>query len=227
MRKILIVLLSLAFLISACLPGESAAEVEARVMTSVAETIAAQGQIGTSVALTVAAQQPSATATRTPTNTPLGTFTPFATITPFTPASGGGGGSGGSGGSGTGGSGSGGAGAPQYDCALVFQKPPDGTLYKPGDTFDIVWTLKNVGTKTIPAGYPFQFIGGDDFSSTGNLTLGHDVPKNETFTFRLDAFAPQVYGREKVQFTMQWALIVEGNKICKPYIAIFVQRPGN
>jgi len=222
MRSILILALLAVLLLPACAPSVSPAEVEARVRASVAETVAAQA------AATAAAAAPQGAApspTLVASSTPFPTFTPFATVTPFTPVASGGSSGGSSGGTG-GDTGSGGAGAPRYDCALVYQKPADGTLYKPGDTFDVVWTLKNIGTKKILAGYPFQYIGGDDFSATGNLVLWKEVPVGETVTFRLDAFAPQVTGREKVQFTMQWALIVEGDKICKPYVAIFVQKPG-
>jgi hypothetical protein len=223
MRTITLILTTTSLILAGCAPTASTQDVGELVMTSVAETLAAQGAIATSVAATVAAQRPAVTATLAATGTPFPTFTPLATVTRSAAS----GGSGGSGGSGSGGTGSGGAGAPRYDCAVVAQRPGDGTLFKPGDFFDVVWTLKNVGTKPIPAGSYFQLLDTyEDFSSTGNWALVREIAPNDTFDLRIDAFAPAVTGREKVQFTMQWALTVEGTKICKPFVAIFVQRPG-
>ena len=218
-------LLALAVFIGACAPAESPQEVEGRILTSVAQTIAAQDQMGTFVAQTVAAQNPTETsipmATWGPSPTPLPTFTPLSTSTPFVPS----GSSGGSSSGGSGDTGSGGAGAPKYDCALVNQKPHDGTLFKPGDSFDVVWTIKNTGAKKILGGYPFQYVAGTDMSPTPDLVLGSDLAVGATTSFRIEVIAPAVEGNEEKIFWMQWALIVEGDKICKPYIGIRVQRP--
>jgi hypothetical protein len=232
--RAMMILLTLALFLGACLPAasgqpaaqpqqntQSQAEIQAQINTSVAQTIEAQNQVGTFVAQTMQAQA-SPTSTATPFAIP--TFTPFVVPSATSrPVSGGGGGTGG--GTYYGGNGSGGAGSPQYDCAVVAQKPNDGDrIWKPGDEFDVEWTLKNTGTKTIAAGYPFMYIGGDDISPTGTLVSGAAVEPGDLFAFRIEVIAPQVQGLDKQQFTMQWAFIVEGNKICKPYIAIFVQR---
>lgn len=232
--KVFFVLLTLALLLGACLPAAQqpaqqqaqnpVIDVQAQINTSVAQTVEAQGQISTFVAQTMEAQ-----ATPLPSATPIPTFTPFtlatATITPWMGGGAGGGGGGGGWSGGGGGSGSGGPGSPQYDCSLVNQKPRDGDrIYRPGDSFDVEWTLENTGTKTIKAGYPFMYYKGDMISPTGTLVLDHDVKPHGEFTFRIEVVAPQVQGLDKQQFTMQWVFIVEGNKICTPYIAIFVQR---
>jgi hypothetical protein len=62
-------------------------------------------------------------------------------------------------------------------------------------------------------------------SPTPNLVLGSDLAVGATASFRIEVIAPQVYGNDEEIFWMQWALIVEGDKICKPYIGIRVQRP--
>jgi hypothetical protein len=232
--KAIFVLLTLALLLGACLPGQQPAQqvqntqpslidVQAQISTSVAQTIEAQNQIGTFVAQTVEAQpSPIPTATLIP------TFTPFAlttvTITPWA-GGGAGGGGGGSGGGGGGSSGSGGPGSPQYDCDVVAQKPRDGDrIWRPGTSFDVVWTLKNTGTKKIPADAYFVYRDYTNFSPTPGFVIGHTVAPGDTFSVRVEAVAPSVSGTDKEQFTMRWMLVVLGNKICNPYIGIFVQR---
>lgn len=195
-------------------------DVQSQIGTSVALTIEAQNQIGTLVAQTMEAQ---ATPTAAPSATLIPTITPFtlatATNTPW--ASGGiGGGSGGGGGGSTGPSNNG-----PYDCSVVRQKPYDGDrIWAPGSSFDVVWTIKNVGTKKIPADAYFTYIGGEAMSPTGGFMIGSEVPVGEKIDLRVEVTAPNVSGTEKEQFTMQWALIVAGVKICRPYIAIFVQK---
>ncbi len=229
-NKAIMILLAVALTLSACLPAaqetespqventQSLIDVQSQINTSVAQTIEAQNQIGTFVAQTIEAQ-----ATLTPSATPftIPTFTPFVISTATVRASGGGGGGGGSGG----GSGSGGSGSPQYDCALVNQKPRDGdTIYRPGDSFDVVWTLKNTGTKVLDSTTSLIYIGGTSMSPTAGFMLGYDVDPGDTFSVRIEVDAPAVTGLDKKQFTMQWAVVAKGVKICKPYIAIFVQK---
>jgi hypothetical protein len=226
MKKTLFIMTVLAVFLTACSPGQTPEEAQAQINTAVAAALATQQQLidqAVASTLTAVAQNVSSTPVG-PANTPLSfpTLTPvIPTITPFVinTLSGGGGGGSGSG------SGSSGAGAPQYDCALVSQKPRDGAaIYKPGDEFDVEWTLKNTGKKTIAAGYSFQYISGTNMSPTGMLVTETAIAPGESFTFRIEVIAPDVQGVDKQQFTMQWAFIVEGDKICKPYISIFVQK---
>ena len=225
------ILLTLALFLGACLPAAQQPEVkpvqntpagiidvQSQINTSVAQTVEAQGQISTFVAQTMEAQ-----ATPVPSVTPIPTFTPFtlATVTNTPWAGGGTGGSGGGGGGGSSGPSNTGA----YDCEITNTKPYDGDrIWRPGDSFDVTWTLKNVGTKKIPAGAYFTYIGGDVISGTPAFTLGYEVPLQKTFTVTIEVTVPQVSGLEKKQFTMQWALVFAGVKLCRPYIAIFVQK---
>ena len=99
-----------------------------------AATISAM-QTGTALA------QPSMTPTleTTPTDTPvIPTATPFviATATSFSTSGGGGGG---------------GSVKPKYACDVIRQRPYDNSTFKPGDGFDIKWTIVNTGR---PPGLP-------------------------------------------------------------------------
>jgi hypothetical protein len=226
------VFLTLAVFLGACLPAAQQTEapqvqntpggiidVQSQINTSVAQTIEAQNQIGTFVAQTVEAQ-----ASPTPLATPIPTFTPFVigTVT-NTPWAGGGSGGGGGGGSG------GGSGGPvnngAWDCAIVSQKPYDGDrIWKPGDSFDVEWTIKNNGTKELPADLSLVAIGGTDMSPTPSYMLGHVVRPGETFTFRIEVIAPRPDNLDRKQYVMQWAVVLAGTKLCRPYISIYVQR---
>ncbi|MDP2778277.1 MAG: hypothetical protein Q8O48_11605, partial [Anaerolineales bacterium] len=74
MRKTMFVLVTLALILTACLPGQSPVDMQSQVNTAVAQTLEARQQIEDSVAQTVAAQSllitPTAESTQPPTNTP-------------------------------------------------------------------------------------------------------------------------------------------------------------
>ncbi len=216
--------LALCLLVSACLPAESPEEINARIATSVVMTVAAQNQIGTSVALTVDAQRPimtSPTATLGATATPNPTLTPLPTATPFVSSSGGGGGSGGSSGSGGGSSST-----PRYACAWVGQKPNDGYKVNPEVSFDVVWTVKNTGTKPILVSESYLTrIGGDPISPTPNLFLASDLKPGKTVNFRIEVQSPVLYDNDEHIFITVWALVVNGTKLCKVDFGMRVQRP--
>jgi len=57
---------------------------------------------------------------------------------------------------------------------------PDGTIMKPGQTFDKTWLVENNGTCTWEAGFKFVFIGGEAMGGT-TLTLSEAVlPGSQT-----------------------------------------------
>jgi Ig-like domain from next to BRCA1 gene len=209
-------------LLAACAPGEvtpSPVDVEATVNAAVAQTMEAQGQIATSVALTVAAQA-AETAAAQPTATPvpaeplpLPTLTPILpTATPFTVASSGGGGGGGSGGSAS----------AEYSCDPDIRKRPfDNTEFHRKDTFDVIFTIKNTGTKTWDAGKDLVLLGNP--GSTLSIPTGFvvELPKMEPgdlFTVGpFDAQAPDDPGHYVVDFKLEGGF-------CYPYVAFNVVR---
>ncbi len=218
-------LFTLALFLGACFPVAQPAQqaqntpelidVQAQINTSVAQTMEAQNQIGTFVAQTVEAQ---ATPTFTATPFSIPTLTPFVIATSTTRPSGGGGGSSGS---------SGPVNNGPYDCELVNQKPRDGDrIWHPGEDFDVVWTIKNTGNKKLPIDTYITPIGGDPLSPTAGYLLGQEILPGKTFNIRIEVVAPEVFSLDKEQFTMNWAVIVLGSKLCRPYISIFVQNRG-
>ncbi|OGO23068.1 MAG: hypothetical protein A2Y54_04750 [Chloroflexi bacterium RBG_16_51_16] len=215
-------LLAFILFVSACAPSESPEEVEARIATSVAMTVAAQGQVGTSVAQTLTAQSTplaSPTSTLRVTSTPIQTFTPLPTATPFT-SSGGGGGGGGGGGSG------GSSSTTSYACAWVGQKPNDGYKVNPEVSFDVVWTVKNTGTKPILVSESYlSRTGGDPISNTPNLFLAENLKPGKTVNFRIEVQSPVLFDNDEHIFITVWSLIVNGTKLCKVDFGMRVQRP--
>jgi hypothetical protein len=187
----------------ACTQAPSVDQVQALVATRVAGTVAAQNQIGTAVALTVSAMAPAAAAaasstTAVPeaiTTTPVvSTLTPFGAPTKAARKK------------------------PDYACD-VKTRPYDRTAFKPGDAFDIKWTITNTGAKTWAAGKGLDYMSGPQLTSHGGVELPEMEP-GDTFSFSADANAPL----DKGFYVMSWK--VEGG-FCFPYVAIVSGRPGD
>lgn len=226
MKKSLLVIIILAALLAGCgAPGQSPEAIQAQVNTAVAQTLEVEDQIAKSVVLTVDAQVPLSTPTAevVPTATPITipTFTPVVpTVTPVAiiPPSGGG----------SGGSSSGGASSPKskiYSCAIVAEKPYDGASFRPGDSFDKSWTIKNTGSATWEAGWEFEYKGGEDMSPTGDFLIGQQVKPGGTITLVIEVDAPKITQKDSGKvFVMTWSLN-NGSHFCTPYVAIKVFTP--
>ncbi len=226
MKKSLLVIIILAALLAGCgAPAQSPEAIQAQVNTAVAQTLEVEDQIAKSVVLTVDAQVPLSTPTAevVPTATPITipTFTPVVpTVTPVAiiPPSGGGGG----------GSSSGGASSPKpkiYSCAIVGEKPADGASFRPGDSFDKTWTIKNTGSATWEAGWEFEYKGGEDMSPTGDFLIGQQVKPGGTITLVIEVDAPKITQKDSGKvFVMTWSLN-NGSHFCTPFVAIKVFTP--
>lgn len=171
--------------------------------------------IRTGVALTIAAEKAGAagalptlvpTETPTPTETPIqaATFTPFPTFTPFvipTLTQVGGGGV---------------VTQADYACNVFPTKPRDNTTFKPNDSFDVVWTIQNTGTKKWVTGLDLKYFSGPQMTMTTRYSLPEMKP-NESITVRFEAKAPA----EKGFHVMTWTI----DGFCYPYVAINVEKP--
>lgn len=209
MRKKLIILTSLIFLLAACLPSQSPEDLQRQVETAVAQTMQAQQQIEDSVAQTVQAQTsptPVESFTPTLTNTPTAfpTLTPVvATVTPITvPSSGGGGG--------------GVVVKAAYSCDILHQRPYDNSEIINGGDFDIKWTILNNGTKTWDPGVDVQYFSGPQMTSVTLIEIPVAMEPGDQYDIVLDATAPSEKGFQ----VMTW--VVQG-QYCYPYVAIIVK----
>jgi hypothetical protein len=146
------------------------------------------------------------TATQVPVDTPTivpPLDTPTAITLPTTAPSGGG-----SGGGTTSNSG--------YSCEGINRQPRDNTIFKPGDKFDIKWTIHNNGTKTMVAGLDLKYSNGDKLMADKIVELPELKPGAE-FSVNFDAVAPEKVGNYVMVY------MVEGG-LCFPYTAIVVEK---
>lgn len=194
--------LAVALLLAACAPAAATPTVDLtdiadRVYTSVAATVAA-GQTSTAAAL-------PPPATETPVPVEAATATPvIPTATPFVvPTS-------------TSYSNTGGGGVTRYKyaCDIIHQRPFDNSEFRPGDPFDIKWTIVNTGTATWPAGTDLKYFSGPKMTTAGIQELPEMEPGDQ-YSVVFDANAPA----EKGFHVMTW--IVQG-VYCYPYVAIIV-----
>lgn len=210
MRKTMFIMVALVFLVAACLPTQNTQELEARVNTAVAETMAVENQIANSVEQTVVAQEPLAsptaetvdaalTFTETPTSTPtpllIDTFTPFpvnptATKRAFVQAA--------------------------YACSVINRRPFDLSEYNRGADFDIKWTIVNSGTKPWVAGIDVKYVSGPKMATVNRVEIPVVMNPGDSYTIVMDAAAPNEKGRQ----VMTW--VVDG-PMCYPYVAITVK----
>ena len=200
-------IVALILLLSACVPAQPTQNPEIvanQVATSVALTVAAQN------AQTESAQSPTPVATNTtlPTQTsevpasptPIPPTVTVVTVLPPTTVSGGGGTTT----------------KREYACDIIRRRPLDNTVYRPGDTFDIKWTIVNTGTKTMIAGLDLHYNSGPQMTSRTRLELPELEPGDQ-YAVDFDAVAPTAEGHHVMTF------IVEGG-LCYPYVAIIVEK---
>ena len=210
-KRVLFFVMAVIFLLTACAPAASAptqdpALVQQLIQQSVALTVAAQSaQTTAAQAVVVASNTPLPTQTNSAAPSPtslIPTATPFV-IVPATnaPVSGGGGVV---------------TTKPLYACDIIHQRPFDDTTFKPGDTFDVKWTIVNTGTKTWRKGLDLKYLSGPKMTSTASIELPEMKPGDQ-FNVVLDGTAPLDKGTK----VMVW--VIEG-PICYPYVRIIVDK---
>jgi Ig-like domain from next to BRCA1 gene len=79
---------------------------------------------------------------------------------------------------------------------------PDGTTFKPGDTFVKTWKLKNTGTSTWGSGHSLIFVSGEQMGAPASIPLSTTVPPGETTDVSVSLTAPQSPG----SYFSFWAL---------------------
>lgn len=205
-KRIFFTALTVIFLLAACAPAPAATP----------NPVEIANQVATSVALTVASQNletqqaaPEVTETPIPTETPVvidtptlvPTATPFVIVPPTTVPSGGGGGV---------------AVQPDYACNAISRRPYDYQIFKPGDEFDVRWTIVNTGKKTMVKGLDLKFSAGTQFINVDRVELPELKP-GASYEVVFDAVAPNKEGKYIMTY------IVEGG-LCYPYAAIAVEK---
>lgn len=207
-KRILFFTLALTFLLAACAPAAetpNAVDIENQVATAVALTVASQN-LETQQAIPPATNTPLPTATEVVAASPtpiVPTATPFVIVPPTSaPVGGGGGGVTVS--------------KPDYACDSIHRKPYDNYVFRPGDTFDIKWTIVNTGTKTMRAGLDLKFVAGTLLANLDRVELPELKPGAQ-YAVDFDGKAPDKEGTYVMTFMVEDAL-------CYPYTVIKVER---
>lgn len=208
MPKKLLLLLTLALLLAACLPSQQpAVDVKEQVNTAVAGTMEVNEQIAQSVEETVSAQQqPEATLeseqagseannvilqtteTLTPNATPFGIVTNTPTNTPV---------------------------PLKYTCSVYKKKPKDNETFNTNQKFDVKFTVTNTGTRPWPKGIDFKYVSGTKLA-TARFEIPVALQPGQSYEISLDGQAPD----KKGFYVMTY--FVDG-PMCYGYIAINVK----
>jgi hypothetical protein len=199
-KQILSFLIAATFLIIACGFGQSennSEQFENLVVTSVAETL---------TAFPTSLPTPTDTPSPTPTEvvptiqfTAMPTFV-LPTSTPVNSAK------------------------TDYVCNVTDQKPFDDTEFRPGDSFDIKWTIVNTGAKKWENETYLEYQDGPEMTDKTQIELPNLKPGGK-YDVVLDATAPSEAGMQ----VMVWAVVGPGTIkdsvywMCYPYIRIIVQ----
>lgn len=157
----------------------------------------ATNQPQTETQVPVASLTPSLVATLTATATNFITFTPIATTT-ATPL----------------------PTIPKSDQAqLIYRTPKEWAQFKPGDTFDVVWTLQNIGAKTWNNEYYFHYFNGTKMNyGTEMVFINAPVHPGARTQFTIDMQAPQSPGN----YTTSWVLYNDNREILGQYFITIV-----
>jgi hypothetical protein len=84
----------------------------------------------------------------------------------------------------------------------VSQSVADGTVFEPGESFIITWTLKNVGTSTWTAAYLLRFYSGNAFGAPQEILLGQEVSPGGTIDIAIPMRAPNTVGEYRSDWVM-------------------------
>lgn len=202
----------LALFLSGCLPSLAPTSPAAPDLNAIQTMIAATaGAAATQTAAFRPSPTPLPSATPTVTITPTITLTPtpiivFPTFTPLifpSPIGGGGGG-----------------GSVDYACVLLDQTPRNGTVMRPQNDFDAVWTLRNSGTQTWDSGsVDFIYVRGDKLHKQAGYDLPKSVAPGSSINLGADMLAPKTEGT----YTTFWGLRRGKNIFCEVYLTIIVR----
>jgi len=104
---------------------------------------------------------------------------------------------------------------------LVSQKFEQSSVFSPGEDFDMVWTIKNVGTKRWNLDYYLKYESGTQFDKKNTIAYpNHSANIGQTADFLIDCVAPTTPG----SYTTYWSLINDnGAAFYSVYLNIVVK----
>lgn len=85
-----------------------------------------------------------------------------------------------------------------FACQKVKQSPDDGKTFKPGDNFDAVWTVKNVGSAVwADTDVDYRYKSGDKMHQIEIYDLPESIKPGESIELIVDMNAPDKEGEYK------------------------------
>ncbi|MEZ4591663.1 MAG: NBR1-Ig-like domain-containing protein [Chloroflexota bacterium] len=79
---------------------------------------------------------------------------------------------------------------------------PDDTVFGPGETFEKIWQLRNIGTCPWTTDYSLIFAGGDDLGGPLSVPLESAVVPGQTVDITLPLTAPETLGTYRADFLL-------------------------
>jgi hypothetical protein len=108
-----------------------------------------------------------------------------------------------------------------HDQAIwIKQSPVDGSILKPGQDFDMVWTIKNIGTNPWSAGYSYSYARGAKIQKQDSYSMNRVVGIDETVDLVVDMVAPSEPGG----YSTVWRLVNDTGKSFYTITFIFTVR---
>ena len=102
---------------------------------------------------------------------------------------------------------------------LLYRTPKEWSQFNPGETFDVVWTIKNIGKKTWTTEYFFTYFNGTKMNYNGDTVfLNSRVEPGANAQFTVDMKAPQTPGN----YTTSWAFYNDNKAIMGQYFITIV-----
>lgn len=106
-------------------------------------------------------------------------------------------------------------------CQQVKQTPDDGKTFKPGDNFDAVWTVKNVGSAVwADTDVDYRYKSGDKIHQTEIYDLPETTKPGESIDLIVEMEAPDKEG----EYETTWALQRGSSVICTMTLEINVDK---
>jgi hypothetical protein len=112
---------------------------------------------------------------------------------------------------------------PCNDSHIIGETIKDGTVYKPGATFEKTWTLRNEGDCDWTSGYTYKFIEGSRMGGASSISVPSVIEPNEEITFKVNLTAPDKPG----DYTGVWQLFADdGEELGRYWVKITVAAPA-
>ena len=106
---------------------------------------------------------------------------------------------------------------------FVSETISDFTVFKPGETFQKTWTLRNAGDCDWNEDYVFEFEEGNQLNGESSIKVNTVIEPNETITFKVNLKAPDKAG----DYVGVWRLKADdGEKLGKYWVKIKVEQPA-